>query len=234
MGQFHQELLEKNPDAARTLKDSTQLLFEAWKFDANRISQMRASGKPAVYSNSEITDYVTNMELYSIMKGALAILGEEPEKVELLKPLVLAARRHHYFLRDVAEDVAEGCFNISREELGNDIQYLDDFVEHSRKHSDLLDNSRKEFASLPYFRRKLHSGSFEASQKALIKAYFDTSPDSVKSWAKSQVEQGNELLTQYNQSEASNEFGLLTRIFLFSCYERRAAKFFDQMSRTLE
>lgn len=232
LSQNHEALKQRNPRASVDLQEATKLLFEAWEFDSRRIQSM-SEGTPLIYSSEEIERYITNMELYSIMQGALAILGEDTDKIELLKPLVLAGRRHHYFLRDVAEDVADGCINISREEIGEDIQYLDGFVKQSQEHAQALGLMKRQYAHQPAWRRAIHRNTFELGQVNSIKDYFNSAPGLVQHWAGEQVRTGLSLLREYEESNAKKEFGLLTRVFLHSCYESRAKNFFAQMEKTL-
>ena len=84
LAELRAELLAK--DLAKSLQDASMSLLESWHFDLSRTYDFKKTRTIRVCTNNEIETYFENTEIKGVMKGALAILGEEIGKESLLTP----------------------------------------------------------------------------------------------------------------------------------------------------
>ncbi len=87
----------------------TNNILHSLRFDAKR------AGEDEIFMESELNNHFYLLDIKGTIRAALKIFGEEPEKHTILGQLGTASRIY-YNLRDYAEDVKAGFFNISAED----------------------------------------------------------------------------------------------------------------------
>ena len=106
------------------------------------------------FPESELFYHFDLLDIRGCEKACLKLYGEDPNKLDIVKPLGLASRIY-YNLRDFNEDTGKGFVNISEEDmtrLGICVEDLQDpnpeqvkkwFREQSRDGLDLLEEHRR-------------------------------------------------------------------------------------------
>jgi len=245
-----------------TFQESTNDLIDAWEFDYTRRKHFADTGKPMLFTQEQLDTYVLKMESTSIMRGLLAVLGEDDAKLHLLDSLVLAARRNFYFVRDLAEDIGEGIVNIPLEYLGN--TYTEGLQQYCRSNYPKIrdDETFLKFIGcespqtqqVPKIIRKLGvelSGiiigttlrqlsrlsdeptSMSCYVDEAMKSFLEGLPEPAHNWVKDQVSQGIQMLQEYRDSKVSANFKLTTRYVLHNKYFQPAWEMLHEWQRML-
>ena len=199
------ELISSVPvDLHEPLKQSMVSLLDTWTFDHDR----QNVEVPQVLSEEELEQHVLGVELEGVMQGVLVVCEEDVSQLPRLQNLVLACRRYHYFLRDFPEDVADGLFNLSLEELGDGIEDL------------LIIQSKAQL-----YKERVAQVVTPAEQKQHYAEFCQALPDRIKSVMVERALHAQQLLKEFDEEQILKDFNLITQAVLYFLYRKRASAF---------
>lgn len=202
-------------DAGESLWQASANVLEGLRFDRERREQFAETKTPHIFSENRLGKYVTDMELHGVMRGFLTALGDDHGAVETLAPLVCATRRHFFFLRDLPQDVNEGCINLTEEECPHECSGLE--VDSLVQESAVVANG--EYSNLkPWQRSHLLHGRV---------------PQFASEWMEKQLYSGEQELQVHESERRSSHFRPFTRLLLHLLYKKPANTYFGRFRNIL-
>jgi hypothetical protein len=92
------------------LAEETQDILNSMCFDTLRV------GTGNISTREELRHHFDLLDIRGTIKGALKVVGDNPQKYALIQPLGLASRIY-YNLRDYRDDIYKGIVNIPKEDI---------------------------------------------------------------------------------------------------------------------
>ncbi|MEK6917311.1 MAG: hypothetical protein AABW92_06230 [Nanoarchaeota archaeon] len=188
----------------------TEDIYRSMLFDARRYGKLEA------FSEFDLDTHFFILDIRGTVRGMLKIIGEPLEKGKFLDNLAIATRIY-YNIRDLPEDFAAGFLNISRESMSwFGITYGD-------------------IEKVEYLSYKYMDDVTKESKEDLLKNYYLSLPDAVKSWIYQESVTGLELLDQHKKLMSKDSFsGFMRNIAFPLIYEKPAREYFEKVIEILE